>query len=81
MKTVVIDVNSDSTAKLFLELAKKMGLKAHVEKKNELKFYPMPDDDEVLEKMMDETEENFKNGKYLTANEAREKIEKWGKKK
>ncbi len=81
MNTVVIDANNESTAKLLLELAKKMGLKAHVEKKRGLKPYPMPTDDHVLEQMMDEAEENFKKGNYLSASEAREKVEKWGKKK
>jgi hypothetical protein len=81
MKTVVIDAINDSTAKLLLDIAKKMGLKAHVEKKRGLKSYPMPTDDRELEKMMDKAEENFKKGKYLSANEARERVEKWGKKK
>lgn len=81
MKTVVIDANNDSTAKLLLDIAKKMGLKAHIEKKRGLKSYPMPDDDRELEKLMDDVEANFKKGKYLSANEAREKVAKWGKKK
>lgn len=80
MKTVVIDANNESTAKLLLEIAKKMGLKAHIEKRG-LKSYPIPDDDRELEKLMDDAEENFKKGKYLSANEAREKVAKWGKKK
>ncbi len=77
MKTVVIEANDESTTKLLLELAKKMGLKAHLEKKRGPKPSLMPSDDRVLEKMMDEAEENFKKGNYLSAKEAREKVEKW----
>ncbi|MDQ3109103.1 MAG: hypothetical protein M3R17_04335 [Bacteroidota bacterium] len=76
MKTVVIDANNDSTVKLLLDLAKKMGLKAHVEKKRDLKLYPMTDDDETLDKMLNESESNFKTGNYKTAEAARKEIEK-----
>lgn len=44
-----------------------------------MKFYPMPTDDIELEKMIDQAEENFRNGKYLSPKEAREKAKKWGK--
>lgn len=47
--------------------------------RDSIKFYPMPTDDQALDKMMNETEENFKKGKYLSAKEARQKIKELGK--
>jgi hypothetical protein len=83
MKLVVIDAEKDSTVKLLLSLAREMGLKASVQtkKSKELKLYPMPDDDDLLDKMLNESEENFSKGNYVTGTQARQQVEKWRKKK
>jgi hypothetical protein len=80
MKTVVIDVNEDSTAKLLLNLAKKMGLKAKIQKKEKIKWTIMPEDDAELEAMIKKAEEGFAKGKGLSTDEVRKKVKKWGKK-
>jgi hypothetical protein len=77
MKTVVIDANNDSTAKLLLDIAKKMGLKAKVQKQKKIKWTMMPEDDAELEAMIKKAEEDFAKGKGLSTNEVRKIVRSW----
>jgi hypothetical protein len=77
MKTVIIEATDTATARLLLDLAKRMGLKASIEKKRVLKYYPMPDDDKVLEKMMDDAEKSFTEGKGLSTKEVKKIVRSW----
>lgn len=77
MKTVVIDANNDSTAKLLLDLAKKMGLHAKIQKKEKRKWAVMPEEDAELEAMISKAEADFAKGKGLSTNEVRKIVRTW----
>jgi hypothetical protein len=77
MKTVVIDANNDSTAKLLLDLAKKMGLKAKVQKAEKMKWSVMPESDSELEAMITKAEADFAKGKGLSTSEVRKIVRSW----
>jgi hypothetical protein len=77
MKNVVIPIENNSIAKLLMELAKKMGLEPRIESRKEMEWNFMPDDDKVLEKMMDDAEKNFSKGKFLSAEQAKNIVRKW----
>ena len=77
MKTVVIDVKNDSTAKLLLDYAKKLGLQAKIQKTEKIKWAMMPEGDEELEAMIQKAEEDFAKGKGLSTNEVRKIVRSW----
>ena len=77
MKTVVIDAKNDSTAKLLLDIAKKMGLHAKIQKKAKIKWATMTDEDSELEAMINKAEEDFAKGKGLSTNEVRKIVRSW----
>jgi hypothetical protein len=77
MKTVVIDANNDSTAKLLLNIAKKMGLKAKIQNKGKMNWTLMPEDDVELEAMINKAEADFAKGKGLSTNEVRKIVRSW----
>ncbi|CAN5892984.1 hypothetical protein BH11BAC7_BH11BAC7_21940 [soil metagenome] len=77
MKTVIIDANSDSTAKLLLDLAKKMGLSAKIQKTEKIKWTIMPEEDTELEARVQKAKEDFAKGKGLSTNEVRKIIRSW----
>jgi hypothetical protein len=77
MKTVVIDVNNDSSAKLFLEIAKKMGFRAKIQKAEKIKWSMLPEDDAELEAMINKAEEDFAKGKGLSTSEIRKIVRSW----
>jgi hypothetical protein len=77
MKTVVIDANNDSTVKLLLDIAKKMGLKAKVQKVEKMKWSVMPENDAELETMINQAEADFAKGKGLSTSEVRKIVRSW----
>lgn len=77
MKTVIIDANNDSTAKLLLDIAKKMGLHAKIQKNEKMKWSMMPEDDTELEAMIQKAEDDFAKGKGISSKEARKIVRSW----
>ncbi|MEO5644359.1 MAG: hypothetical protein ABIQ40_01820 [Bacteroidia bacterium] len=77
MKTVIIDANSDSTAKLLLDLAKELGLSAKIQKTEKIKWTIMPKEDTELEAMVQKAKEDFAKVKGLSTNEVRKIIRSW----
>ena len=78
MKTVVIKVDDNSSAKLFLDLAKKLNFKARVltDKENEdVPMKPMPL--KKFYKMIEESEEDVRSGKVYS----HEKVARYLKRK
>ena len=77
MKNVVIPIENNSIGKLLMDLAKSMGLKPRIETRKEMEWHFMPDDDKTIEKMIAQADKNFKKGKYLSAEQARNVVSKW----
>ena len=77
MKNVVIPIENNSTGKLLMELAKSMGLNPRIETRKEMKWHFMPEEDKALEDIIAQAEKNFKKGKYLSADQARNSVSKW----
>lgn len=77
MKTVVIDIDNNSTAKLLLDYAKKLGLHPKIQKPVKKGWTMMPEDDDELKAMIQKAEEDFAKGKGLSTNEVRKIVRSW----
>ena len=62
-----------------MELARKLGFAPRIvtEKKKDMVFKNMPEDEEVLEEMLKKAKKNMDNGKFYTAAQVREIAHKW----